>query len=189
MALHEVLGQVTPEYLDGLRRSGTLGAEDFSEAVESYLFVREVAAAASTTDARYLKPEALQSMESFLIEIRDTTAPQIEAFGWSDEGASATRGEVIRRANEMREYARDQVAPNIQHAEVDSAKAAADAAQIAKSRQEADAIVAKLRQASGEVGATELSGHYKNEAEGFRTQGYWLLSGIAAAVAALAVLG
>ncbi len=106
VALDEVLGQVTPEYLDALRRSDTLGDEDFSEAVEAYLFVREVASTASMTDARYLKPEALQSMELFLIEIRDTTAPQIEAFSWSDEGAAAARGEIIRRANEMREYAR-----------------------------------------------------------------------------------
>jgi len=189
VALDEVLGQVTPEFISGLRRSDALGSEDFSAAVESFLFVREVAAAASTTDSRYLRPEALQSMESFLVEIRDTTAPEIEAFGWSDEGANTTRERITLRASEMRDYARDEVAPRIQYAEVDSAKAAADAAQIERSRQEADTILAKLRQVSGEAGASKLSGYYKTETERYAKQSVWLLWGIVGAVVLLGVLG
>lgn len=189
MALQDVLGNVTPEFLAALRRSDVLGEENFSQAVECYLFVHEVAAAAAATDPRYLKPEHLQNLESHLIEVRDGTAPQIQAFSWGDEGATGTRTEIIRRANEMQDYARDEVAPRIQHSEVDSAKAATDAAQIAKARQEADEILSKLRRVSGEAGSTELSGFYESETKLYSKQSRWLVGGIAGAVIVLAFLG
>jgi hypothetical protein len=187
MALDDVLAVVTLDFLEGLRRTEEVGADDFSKAVDAYRFVRDIAAAASVTDPHYFDANTHGHVENLLIEIRDTSAPEIMAFRWADDGAAAAHARITARAEEMATWMRTNVLPFIRQVEVDSAKAAADVKELEKARRDADEILSNLRVAAGERGATQLSSFYSGEVERYQKQGYVfaVLAGVAATVLVL----
>lgn len=188
----ERLEKLSDEALDGLTRATELGELNFGSTVAKLRAIRQVVEALSQEDPRelpsQLPTQVAQQLDQVLIYV-----DQMRSFTLAQDQASTTRSNLDTNVENLKEWFLKEVRPHLRGRAVDVSATAAELQSIMQKARttasEADALINKLRQAAGEAGATELSSHYRTQAENHSTQADRFLKATIGGVVGTAILG
>ena len=184
--LQGILDQLTDERLESLVQKDKFGELNFGPAVETLRSLVRIGHAFDAQPAEELPTQVVSNAVTYYSQLADI-ANQIEKVAVSDPNLSNTRQNLIAQTENVRDAIATAIRPHIRASEISSERSSAELKRLldgaADLQRQAREILAQAQQASGTVGAGQLSGYYEAEATNHgKTAKGWLTAAVVASL-------
>lgn len=179
------LSRLSDDALDKLPRVDDLGALNFTSVVPKLRSIRKLVEALTQENPDDLPTALVPTVTSQLDQVL-AQVDQMASFTVAQADPQTLRQQIEAQVDAGKEYFTSYVRPQLTSGAADVAASLAEVTTAAEATKaaarEAEGILATLRGAAGEVGATEMSAHYDHQATIHRNQSRVFLGLLALAV-------